>query len=170
MVEYKITFSDKSFMYVDDTFRLCLFKDYNHKPIRVNIKDYLDFWHIFLNNYFFMDQISENNQKLLAFSIIKAEDRKDLPLNTRYKMSNDIEVGDIVEGPDGPRTVKNLHRGEEAMYEIDINGVKYNVNEGHVLHLIDKDDPTNVLDIQVGVYMHMDDEFKSHWVMEKIIN
>ena len=167
-MEYKIMFSDKSFMYVDDTFKLYLFKNYKSKPIIIKIDAYEKFWHLFFRNYFIMDKISEDNEQLLSFSITDASDRNGLPYNTRLKCAQDVKVGDMILGPDGPRTVEDLHQGEEAMFEIEIDGKTYTVNEGHILHLIDKDDHTRTLDMQVGVYIHMTDEFKSHWVMEKV--
>ena len=39
-----------------------------------------------------------------------------LKLNKRYKYTENLKVGDLVEGPNGPRHVKDLHRGEDAMY------------------------------------------------------
>ena len=51
------------------------------------------------------------------------------------------------------------------MYDININGTTYTVNEGHILELVDKDTGEH-LQMQVGVYIKMNDEFKSHYVME----
>lgn len=165
MMKFKITYSDHSFIIVDENYELCLFKNIKAKPKRINIIKYLDFYDTFYRNYVVIDEPEPGNKIPLNFSITETDE--DLPLNKRMKYSEDIKVGDIVEGPDGPRTVKDLHRGQEEMYEININGTVYTVNGGHILHLIDKD-TGEALDIQVSVYMYMDDEFKSHYVMEQI--
>lgn len=166
---YKITFSDNSFYLVDETFKLCLFKHVDSKrPIRIPINAYLQYGEPFFRNYVFIDEPMPGNRIPLGFSIQEyTEDLGDLSLNVRYKYSNDIRVGDKVKGPDGPRTVSNLHRGEDEMFCINIDGNKYIVNGGHVLHLIDKE-TGEPLDMPVNVFLLMDDDFKSHYLMEKI--
>ena len=167
-MKYKIQFSDNTFMIVDSSFVLCLFKNNKTtKSVKIGIEDYLKKGELLYRNYVFIDQPYEGCRIPLSFSISTEEIEDDLPINKRYKYTENLKVGDLVEGPDGPRHVSNLHRGEEEMYDIVIDGKKYTVNGGHVLHLIDKDtgEPS---DIQLNVYLHMDDEFKSHYKMEKI--
>lgn len=164
---YKIQFSDNTFMLVDENFTLCLWRNAKaKKPIKINIKDFIKTGYILYNNFVFIDAV-DGVRIPLSFSISTDEIEEDLPLYKRYKYTENLKVGDLVEGPDGPRHVKDLHRGEEEMYDIVIDGKKYTVNGGHILHLIDKD-TKEPLDIQLNVYLHMDDEFKSHYQMEKI--
>ena len=49
-----------------------------------------------------------------------------------------IRVGDQLMGPDStPRTVLELHRGQDMMYEIEpIKGAAFTVNAGHILSLV----------------------------------
>lgn len=163
---YRIDFSDKSFMIVDDTYTMCLFKNLNSAPTKIGIKTFLKYGHYIYNNYVFIDEPEPGFKIPLSFSISEL-DKTDLTLNKRYKNSEDIEVGDLVEGPDGPKHVKKLHRGEDEMYELVIDGKSYTVNGGHILHLIDTE-TKEALDIPVNMYILMNDEFKSHYVMEQI--
>ncbi len=169
-MEYKISFSDKSYMFVDDSYVMHLYRKINGKPFKVSIKAYLKFWETFIRNFFFIDCPDSIHKVPLSFSVISSDERKNVPLNMRVKDSQDINVGDFVAGPNGPVIVSDLHTGEENLFEIKIGDNTYTVNEGHILHLVDKEDESNVLDIQVGVYIQMDDCFKSKWYMERIID
>ena len=65
---------------------------------------------------------------------------KDMPIllwNGTTKMSQDIQVGDILVGDDTlPRNVTSLVTGEDEMYEItQLNGITYTVNSKHKLVL-----------------------------------
>ena len=51
------------------------------------------------------------------------------------------------------------------MFEIEVNGEIITVNGGHILNLVDIDTDEH-LEMPVNVFMHMTDEFKSHYVME----
>ena len=53
------------------------------------------------------------------------------------------------------------------MYEIAVDGRKYVVNGGHILHLVDKR-TQEPLDIPVNIYMYMNDDFRSHYAMAVI--
>lgn len=166
---YKIEFSDNSFYLVDETFKLCLFRNAEAKtPIRIPIKTYLKRGELFFRNWVFIDEPEPGFRIPLNFSITEFENDENLKLNERYKYSNDIKIGDKVKGPDGPRTVLELHTGEDEMFEIDIDGVTYTVNGGHVLHLINKE-TNEAIDMPVNVFLLMDDDFQNSYYMEKII-
>ena len=51
------------------------------------------------------------------------------------------------------------------MFEIDIDGVTYTVNGGHVLHLINKE-TNEAIDMPVNVFLLMDDDFQSSYYMK----
>ena len=160
---HKLKLSDNSFYIVDDNFEITLFKPLFKKK-KITIKDYLATNKY--RDYYLRDLI--NGQKITrAFQILPvATDEEDLPHNIRLKYAEDIEVNDLVLGANHePERVIELHTGEEQMYDIEVNGKTYTVNEGHVLELIDKDTGEH-LQMQVGVYFKMYDEFKTHYVME----
>ena len=73
-------------------------------------------------------------------------------------------------GPDGsPRLVMDLHRGEDEMFEIETSdGEKHILNKDHMLHLMNKDDSKDRVDISVAGYMCMDDEFKDKYKLVKV--
>lgn len=165
---YKIQFSDNTFILVDENFKMCLWKNNkSKKPVKIKITDFLKHGHLLYNDYVFIDQPEEGCRIPLSFSISEFEIEDNLKLNKRYKYTENLKVGDLVEGPNGPRHVKDLHRGEDAMYAIVIGDTKYTVNGGHILHLIDVD-TNETLDMTVDTYILMNDEFKSHFKMEKI--
>jgi hypothetical protein len=165
---YQLTFSDGSFMLVDETYKMSLFRTAkSKKPIRITIQNYLKFGEIFFKNYVFIDNPTSEERIPLAFSLIDTPYDASLPMNMRLKFSEDIKVGDWIAGPDGGKQVKELHNGEEDLYELNIDGNTYTVNGGHILHLIDKEND-NTIDLPVNIWILMDDEFKSHWAMEKI--
>lgn len=158
---YKINLDDNSFIIADENYEMTIFYMLNKK--KVTIKDYL------VSNkykkYYMMDKIDKDLIKRY-FTITETTEDTKLPLNARIKYAKDIQIGDLVEGPDGiPQKVNELHTGEDDMYDINVNGETYTVNGGHILALIDKDTNEH-LEMPVNVFMHMDDEFKSHWVME----
>ena len=162
---YKISLSDNSFIVVNENYNLSLYR-FGRKRV-VTVKDYL------INNnkfkkYYLIDMIDNHRTKRI-FNIEEFDNTKNYPLNTRLKLAKDIKVGDTVIGKDGqPRKVKELHTGEDEMFEISIGDTSYTVNGGHILALVDKDTGEH-LEIPVNIYMHMNDEFRSHYVMEKII-
>ena len=160
---YKINLSDKSFIIADDDYKLTLFSIFRKK--RITVKEYMS-----TNKYkkYYLVDIINNKKIKLTFTI--EETNLDFPIGSRIKYSNDIVVGDLIQGPDGkPRTVNELHTGEDDMYEINVNNKTYTVNGGHILSLVDKETNEH-LEIPVNIYMHMNDEFKSHYVMEVVIN
>ena len=163
---YKINISDNSFIIADDNYRLSIF--YLAKKVNISIKELFDNLHKY-KNYYLFDII--NNKKIKrTFLIEKIENQEDsltkIPIGSRIKLAKDIQVNDLVVGPDGsPRTINELHFGEEEMYEIEVNGNTYTVNGGHILELIDTESGEHI-EMPVNIYIHMDDNFKSHVVME----
>ena len=161
-MKYKILISDNSFIIADENYILPLCFMLMKKQI--SIKDYLSNIHKY-GKYYMVDNI---NGEWIRRTFTIEETDSNLPMNVRLKYSKDIQVGDLIEGPDGnPRVVNELHTGEDDMYEIEVAGETYTVNGGHILALVDKDTGEH-LEMPVNVFMHMNDEFKSHWVMEKI--
>lgn len=161
---YKISLNDDSFIIVDENYMLTLFR-FGFKKI-VSIKDYLI--KTKYKKYHLIDVI--NNKRIKrTFTIEEFSNKENYPLNVRLKLAQDIKVGDLVLGKDKqPRMVNELHTGEDEMFEISIEGTSYVVNGGHILALVDKDTNEH-LEMPVNVYMHMNDEFKSHYVMEKVM-
>lgn len=158
-VIYKIFLDDGSFIFADAEYTLTLFRWNLRKSIKIEdilkSKNY-NKWHL-------IDKIGNKRIKR-SFSIEETDEK--LVVGMRYKLVQNIKVGDIVLGPNNePRTVNELHNGNEEMYEIDVNGKTYTVNGGHVLALVDIETGEH-LDIQTNVYMHMDDDFKSKYAME----
>jgi hypothetical protein len=132
----------------------------------MKVKDYLDNYEKY-NKYYMFDNINGN---LVRRTFTIEETDLDFPIGARLKYSKDIQVGDLIAGEDGnPRVVNELHTGEDDMYEIEVGGETYTVNGGHILALVDKDTGEH-LEMPVNVFMHMNEEFQSHWVMEKIEN
>ena len=161
---YKIKLDDNSFIIADDDYILTLFK-HNKKKV-VSVKDYLN------NNklwkYHLVDLI--DGKKYKRYFVIDIIANSNFEIGSRIKMSEDVRIGDLVLGSDGkPRRVKELHTGTDEMYEINVNGETYTVNGGHILALVDKDTKEH-LELPVNVYMHLDDEFKSHYLMECVKN
>lgn len=159
---YKIKLDDNSFIIADDEYELTLF----HHGIKkkITVKSYLT-----KNKcckYHLVDYI--NNKKIKRYFSI--EQIEDLPyeIGSRIKLAKDIQIDDMIMGNDNkPRRVKELHTGEEEMFEIDLDGTKYVVNGGHILELVDKETKEH-LEIPVNVYVHLDDKFKSYYAMEKV--
>lgn len=157
---YKINLPDKSFLIVDENYKLTLFNSIFKR--KMTVKRYLAHKEKF-EKYKLRDII--DNEKIdRSFTI--EETNLDFPIGSRIKYAIDIELGDMIQGPNGePRKVNELHTGEDEMYEITVNNKTYTVNGGHILALINKDNNER-LEIPVNVYMHMNDEFKSHYYME----
>lgn len=65
---------------------------------------------------------------------------KVLMFDGTHKKVEDIQVGDVLMGPDStPRNVLELYRGKEQMYWVHQNkGISYRVNESHILSLVKK--------------------------------
>ena len=159
---YKLKLSDDSFYIVDKYYELSLHKSILKK--KITIEKYLESNKY--KNYYLIDNI--DNQKIIrAFEILTpTEEEIKLPLGVRIKYAEDIKINDLILGSNlEPERVTQLHTGNEQMYDININGTTYTVNEGHILELVDKDTGEH-LQMQVGVYIKMNDEFKSHYVME----
>jgi hypothetical protein len=151
---------DNSFIIVDNSYEITIFKGFRKKTI--TIEDYLN------NNYkgyYLIDLI--DGKKYKRHFIIEDTTIDNIPIGSRIKYAQDIKIGDLVVGKDGlPKKVGEIHNGNDEMYEISVNGENYVVNGGHILALIDRDTGEH-LEMPVNIYMYMNDEFKSHWVMEK---
>ena len=157
---YKISLSDNSFIIADENYKLTLFNSIFKRTITV--KQYLAFKDKH-KNYKLTDLI--DNKKIDRPFTIEETDL-DFPVGSRIKYAIDIQIGDIIQGPNGePRKVDELHTGEDDMYEIAVNGKTYTVNGGHILALVDKTTGEH-LEVPVNIYMHMNDEFRSHYLME----
>lgn len=162
---YKLMLSDGSFFIVDKYFELTLFKSIFKK--RVSIEKYLDDPYKY-RNYYLIDKNPITKQKIKrAFFITEPTEKETkFPPGVRIKYSEDIEVGDFVLGANNePQRVIDLHNGEEEMFDITVNGETYTVNSSHILELVEKETGEH-LQIQVGVYVNMDEDFKSRYVME----
>lgn len=164
---YRINLDDDSFIFADENYKMTLFK--RHKKKIVTIKEYVTnskYW-----KYHMLDEI-DNKKIKRYFRIDRLPEQNNLELymGSRIKLAKDIKLNDLVVAPDGsPRKVKELHTGQEEMYEITVNGSTYTVNGGHILALIDKETEEH-LEIPVNIFMHMKDDFKSKFVMERIID
>lgn len=160
---YKLILSDNSFYIVDENFELLLHKSLFKK--RVSIKKYLKSKGQYAG-YCLIDIINNKRHKR-EFEITEPDEKEmTLPLNTRIKYAEDIRVNDLVLGSNNePERVIELHNGNERMFDIMVNGEIYTVNENHILELVDIDTNEH-LQMQVGVYINMDDDFKSHYEME----
>lgn len=77
------------------------------------------------------------------------------------KMSQNIEVDDVLVGDDGlPRTVQELVSGEDTLYEVtQSNGITYTVNSKHTLVLLKQvyEKMSNIVEITVEDYMKLMD-------------
>lgn len=161
---YKICLSDNSFIVADENYPLNLFYGIFHK--KLTVKEYLS-----TNKYkkfYLVDKFLSKKTK--RYFIIEEVDTLDFPIGSRIKLAKDIQIGDVIQGLNNePRIVKELHTGEDEMFEINVNGTSYTVNGGHILELVNKETGEH-LEMSVNVYMHMDNEFKSYYVMETVIN
>lgn len=160
---YKIKLDDNSFIIADDNYELHLHR--HGKKKTVTVKDYLT------NNkcwkYHLVDFV--NSKKIKRYFVIEEINDAPFAIGSRIKLAKDIKVDDLVMGANGePRRVKELHTGEEEMFEISVDGTTYTVNGGHILALVNKETGEH-LEIPVNVYMHMDDDFRSYYAMEKVI-
>ena len=169
-MKYRIILSDKSFLVTDENYVMCLFKQPYAKPKKIKVKDFLKPLNIKrFQNYYFVEapKTSYENPNLLTFTVEEYQLPYDLPVNSRYKMSQDIAVGDVVLGENGePDVVTELHSGNEEMYELEIDGEKIVVNGGHILHLQDKE--TRIpMDMPVNIYLTLSDEFRQRYIMIK---
>jgi hypothetical protein len=90
--------------------------------------------------------------------------------NGTTKMSQDIEVGDVLVGDDGKkRIVEDLVTGQDEMYEIrQNNGMNYVVNSKHTLVLKDNNDDIKL--IIIDDYLLLDNFTRSNLFGYKIIN
>lgn len=153
---YRVNLSDNSFIVADENYTLRVFRGCFSK--RLTVKQCLE---RDTSKYCLYDVIDGKKIKR-TFWIEKFD--TDIPVGSRIKMSQDIREGDLVKGIHGGEKVAELHTGVDDMYEIAVDGQKYVVNGGHILHLVDK--KTNEpLDIPVNIYMYMNDEFRSHFAM-----
>lgn len=82
-----------------------------------------------------------------------ARDTPILMFDGTIKMVQDVQVGDLLMGPDStPRRVLSLARGREAMYRVTpVKGDPYVVNESHILSL--RNDLGVVKNISVREYL-----------------
>lgn len=153
-MKYKLNLPDNSFIIVDNNFEIIVYRRLKKSKVRIiNI----------LSNYENY-RVKDKNKKV-KFNLEETD--LDLPIGQRFKFSQDIEIGDLVIGENGqPMKVKELHTGQDEMFEIIIENKSYIVNGNHILHLIDKE-TNEPLDIPVNVYILMDNEFKSHYAMRR---
>ena len=92
----------------------------------------------------------------------------EIPLwNGKLKMSQDIEVGDVLIGDDGgKRTVQRIMNGEDIMYQINQNhGISYTVNSHHTLvlkYIHPKTRIENIIEITVHNYLKLKDRHKEN--------
>jgi len=160
---YKIHLDDNSFIIADEQYKMTLF--YFGLKRSVTIMDYLIKQQY--SKYYLLDNI--NGKKVKRKFIIEHIDSSPYPVGSRIKLAKDIKIGDLIMGTDNtPRRVKELHNGVEEMFEITIDNTSYTVNGGHILALVDKTTGEH-LEMPVNVFMHMNDEFKSNYVMEKVV-
>lgn len=164
---YKIRLDDDSFIIADDDYILTLFR--HHRKKKVSVKEYLEnnkYW-----KYYLIDKIDDKKVKryfVIDYLNDATEESLGIKVGSRIKFASDIKINDLVLGTDGsPRRVKELHNGEDDMYKINVNGQEYTVNGGHILALVDKTTGEH-LELPVNIYLHMDDEFKSHYCMELV--
>lgn len=161
---YKISLDDGSFIIADANYKLALFR-FGCKKV-ITIKDYL-IKNVYRKHHL-VDLIDGKRIKR-SFTIEEFSNDDNYPVGSRIKLAKDVKLGDVVMGKNGqPRKVKELHTGEDEMFEISIDGTSYTVNGGHILALVDRDTGEH-LEIPVNIYMHMNDEFRSHYVMEKVM-
>ena len=159
---YKISLSDNSFIIADENYKLTLFNGIFKRT--TTVKHYLEDTDLY-KDYKLKDLI---NGKKVDRSFTIEETDLDFPVGLRIKYASDIKVGDLIQGSDGkPRRVNELHTGEDEMYEIAVNRKTYVVNGGHILALVNKDNGEH-LEMPVNIFMHMNDEFRSHYVMEVV--
>lgn len=162
---YKIALSDLSFIVADENYKLCLFKHSTGRPHRVSVSQLLKTNKY--KNYFLMEKQQDQtyNPVLLSYKIEPYDLDTELIVGGRYKMSQDIRVGDLVLGENGePDEVVDLHSGNEELYELCIDGETIIVNAGHILHLKDKETDEEI-DIPVNIFLHMSEEFQDRYVM-----
>ena len=161
-MKYKINLSDNSFIVADENYEITIF--YMFMKHTISVKEYLDNIQKY-EKYYMFDKI---NHEMIKRTFTIEEFETNIPVGSRIKYAKDIQVGDLVLGEDGqPRIVEELHTGEEEMYEIEVGGETYTVNGGHILELVDKDTGEH-LQMPVNIFLHMDEEFQSHWVMEQV--
>lgn len=163
---YKIKLDDDSFIVANEEYTLTLFK--HHKMRKVTVAQYL------INNKFWKYHLVDiiDGKKIKRYFVIEPltdyEKSLNISVGSRIKYASDIKENDLVLGSDGsPRKVNELHTGEDDMYNICVNGQEYTVNGGHILALVDNETGEH-LEIPVNVYMHLNDEFKSHFSMEVV--
>lgn len=160
---YKINISDNSFIIADDMYKLTIFHGISKKTLTV--KEYLNKSKKY-SNYYLIDYI--NNKKIKRQFTIEPIESSEFSIGSRIKLAKDIQVGDVIMGSDGnPRIVNELHTGEDEMFEITVNGKSYTVNGGHILALVNKETGEH-LEMPVNVFLHMNKDFQSHYVMELV--
>ena len=164
MKKYKICLDDKSFIIADENYQITISFMLMNKTI--TIKEYLENIDKY-KKYYMFDKIGKN---LVKRTFTVEETDLDYQIGCRIKFAKDIQIGDLVLGENGePKEVKELHSGEDEMFEIECDGKTFTVNGGHILVLVDKDTGEH-LEMPVNIFMHMDKEFQSHWVMEKVVS
>lgn len=168
---YKLSLSDNSFLILNASSKLVLFnrEDYTISST-LTIEEYVDNSDRY-KNYVMLDKI-DNGLLPIEFKIEKFNNIENLPLNIRFKKIQDIKQGDRVLGPDGDfREVMDLHRGQDEMFEITTEeGVTHILNGDHMLHLVNKNNFKDRLDISVKGYLNMDNSFKNNYKLVKIID
>lgn len=157
---YKIILEDKSFMIVKPFFTLMLFNDL--EKLEISVEDYYKQ----MKSGYYLKNI---NNTLIQFYIESTDNKENYPLNTLLKKVQDVNVGDILLGPDNlPREVLELHTGQDEMYELESeDGEKHIVNKGHILYLHNEITGED-LDIPLEIYLQLDDELKQNLKLIKV--
>lgn len=160
---YRLTLSDNSFMYVNDMDTLKVYpRNPLMRPKKIAVLELVGHEQL----YWLVDQY--DNVRIKRGFILEPCEETSLPTGMRFKYAQHIRVGDLLIGDDGkPTQVDDLHRGEDDLYEIDIDDNKVVVNGGHILHLINRDSGEE-LDLPVNIYVQMDETFKQTYVMYNV--
>ncbi len=118
---------------------------------------------------FFMDKKKDHNAIMVLPTGCHAKGSKILMYDGSIKYVEDVKVGDELVGDDGSkRTVLELHRGVDKLYEITpIKGESFIVNGGHILSLYKTNEGKNfpscmprVDEISVDEYLKTSNNYK----------
>lgn len=163
-MRYRVYLDDNSFIIGNDNKHLFVFKGFLFpKKYCFSISELLEMPDYF--KYYLMDNI---NGRRIKRSFRIEEDNSTLPVDARYKLAKNIELGDYVVGEDNtPRQITKLHTGISDMYELTIDGETFYVNAEHILSMVDKETGEHI-DMPVDVFLQMDESFQSKMAMEKV--
>ena len=127
---------------------------------------------------FFNNKAKKNNAIMVLPTGCHAKGSKILMFDGSIKNVEDVKVGDILVGDNGQvRTVLELHRGVDKLYEIiPIKGEPFVVNGGHILSLYKtnegKKSPScmpRIDEITVEEYIGTSDNYKHLHKLYKLI-